>query len=405
MKRLKTWLWLCLGVVLAAVAAFLLWPTADWYLAASAEQREAAIGPLDGMEAFAERETAEDIAALLAADPGEAIPRPFRYLVPLAAGHSGKLTDLPAARWRLGDLLGEYPDRSLLVSDICRHHQARLESLRDRSRRVIRIPRDRGDGVRLVLKADFEDLERSTGVHLDTAGRQAILEKAMKILQGRAREMLGAHAAVNLAGADQIQLRIPGTRDLDRVRSIATILGRLTFHLADTDSLALVREHFVSDGGQPFDEEGNVLDTAVLDVLPAGTVIRGVFTRDEYGIERYKGYAVVIEKPGLDGTAIRDTAVSLDKYTGRPVVNFRLTAEGGEAFYRLTSANIGKVLAIIYDDRIKAQATVSSAIRDAVTVQGFSEDEARELALLLRTGSLPVRLAVVEERVLEPATE
>ena len=134
-------------------------------------------------------------------------------------------------------------------------------------------------------------------------------------------------------------------------------------------------------------------------------MIRGVFKRDEHGLERYKGYAVVLEQPGLDGTAIRDAAVSRNNLTGEPVVNFRLTAEGGEAFYRLTSASIGKVLAILYDDRIKAQATIKSAIRDMVQVEGFSADEARELALLLKIGSLPVRLEVIEEQVLESKKE
>jgi preprotein translocase subunit SecD len=111
----------------------------------------------------------------------------------------------------------------------------------------------------------------------------------------------------------------------------------------------------------------------------------------------------VIEKPGLDGTAIRDAAVSRGSLTGDPVVNFTLTPEGGETFYRFTSANVGKVLCILHDDRIKAQAKISTSIRDQVMVAGFSSDEARELALLLKIGSLPVRLEVVEEQVLEPA--
>jgi preprotein translocase subunit SecD len=405
MKRSGMWLWLCLGVVLAAVAGILLWPTADWYLAASPDQREAATGSFNGMNAFVQKQTAEDVAELQAMDAQAAIPRQFRYIVPLAAGHLKKFTDRPASRWRLGDLLGEYPDRGLLAADISGHHWARLEGLRDRSPRVIRFVRARGGGVQLVVKADFEGLERSTGTILDDTGRQAVIEKAIDVLESRAREVLGVTAMVRQAGFDRILLRIPGTRDLERVRSIATIRGRLTFNLADTDSLAAVRAHYVSTGGEPFDEEGNVKDAPVPGLLPAGSVIRGVFTRDKRSLEQYKGYAVVIEKPGLDGTAIRDALVSRDNLTGLPVVNFRLTPEGGETFYRFTSANVGKVLAVLYDDRIRAQATIRTAISDMVQVAGFSEDEARELALLLKTGSLPVRLEVVEARLLEPATE
>lgn len=405
MKRLGMWLWLCLGVVLAGLAAFLLWPTVDWYLAASGDQREAATGSLGGMNAYVKEVTAEDFAELLAMDPQDAIPRQFRYLVPLAAGHLRKFSDRPASRWRLGDLLGEYPDRSLLASDISEHHWARLEGLRDRSRRVLRFVRDRGGSVQLVVKADFEGLERSTGKILDETGRQAVIEKTMEVLETRMREWGLVISTVRQVGFDRILLRIPATRDIERVRWFATAGARLTFNLADTDSLAVVRSYFVSNGGEPFDEAGNVRDAAVLDLLPGGSVIRGVFKRDEHGLEQYKGYTVVIEKPGLDGAAIRDAAVSRNSITGGPVVNFRLTPEGGETFYRFTSTNVGKVLTILYDDRIKAQATIRSPIRDMVQVEGFSEDEARELALLLKIGSLPVRLEVVEEQVLEPATQ
>ena len=238
MKRLRMWLWLCLGVVLAGAAAFLLWPTVDWYLAASPDQREAATGSLNGMSAYVEKKTAADIAELLAADPREAIPRQFRYLVPLAAGHLRKLTGLPASRWRLGGLLGEYPDRSLLESDISGHHWTQLEGLRDRSRRVLRFERDQGEGVQLVVKADFQGLERSTGTILDETGRQAIIAKAIDVLKTRMREWGLGTLTVRQVGFDRILLRIPGTRDIERVRWFTTAGARLTFNLADTDSLA-----------------------------------------------------------------------------------------------------------------------------------------------------------------------
>ena len=78
--------------------------------------------------------------------------------------------------------------------------------------------------------------------------------------------------------------------------------------------------------------------------------------------------------------------------TGQPTVNFVLTSEGGEIFYKLTSANVGKVLAVVLDNKIKAQATIRDSIRDQVQVEGFEAEEARDLALVLRTGSLPVPL-------------
>jgi preprotein translocase subunit SecD len=75
-----------------------------------------------------------------------------------------------------------------------------------------------------------------------------------------------------------------------------------------------------------------------------------------------------------------------------------LDSEGGDIFYRLTSANVGKPLAIVLDDKVKSQATINSAIRDAVRLTGFGAEEAENIALILRTAALPVELEVVNQQ-------
>jgi len=404
MKRPR--LWLGIGIALAGAAVVLLWPTVDWYLRATPAQRNAASGSLRGMNAYVQAKTGEDLAALVAMDAADAIPREFRYLVPLAAGHLRKSTRPPPTSGRLGDLFSGYPDRSLLASDIAEHHWARLESLRDRYWRVLRFGRDGGGGsVRLVVKADFEDFARSTGKAPDSTERQRLLTQASGVLEARLRDLSRGTPVVRRMADDRILLSIPGTRDLERARSIATTQGRITFNIADTDSLAVVRELLRAGGGSPLDEEGNVVDPALLGLLPRGSVIRGVYQLDRHGQEKLAGYAVVSEKPGLDGTEIRDAVVGRDQLTRQPTINFILSPEGGETFYRLTSSSIGRVLAILYDGRIRAQATIRTPIRDMVQVAGFSEDEARAIGLMLRTGSLPVRLEVVEAQVMERTTQ
>jgi preprotein translocase subunit SecD len=75
-----------------------------------------------------------------------------------------------------------------------------------------------------------------------------------------------------------------------------------------------------------------------------------------------------------------------------------LDTEGAEIFYRLTSANVGKPLAIVLDGRVKSQATIQTAIRDAVRLTGFGQEEANNIALTLRTAALPVELEVVNQQ-------
>ena len=59
---------------------------------------------------------------------------------------------------------------------------------------------------------------------------------------------------------------------------------------------------------------------------------------------------------------------------------------------------MGKPLAIVLDDRVKSQAAIQTAIRDAVRLTGFGQDEANNIALTLRTAALPVELEVVNQQ-------
>jgi preprotein translocase subunit SecD len=125
-----------------------------------------------------------------------------------------------------------------------------------------------------------------------------------------------------------------------------------------------------------------------------------VYTKDAYGIDQLRGFTVITEQFGLSGNYIRDARVSADPITGRPVVNFFLTSEGGDIFYKFTSDNVNRTLAVVLGDKVKAQARIAEPIRDAVRVTGFEREEADDLALVLRTGALPVPLEVINQQAI-----
>ncbi|MCL2128442.1 MAG: protein translocase subunit SecD, partial [Treponema sp.] len=131
----------------------------------------------------------------------------------------------------------------------------------------------------------------------------------------------------------------------------------------------------------------------------------GVYQKDQYGLDEQSRnpdgslrYAALKKEVGLDGNHIRSAVVDRNNLEGRPEVTFMLDAEGGEIFYRLTSANVGKPMAIVLDNRVKSQATIQTAIRDAVRLTGFGQEEANNIALTLRTAALPVDLEVVNQQ-------
>jgi len=102
--------------------------------------------------------------------------------------------------------------------------------------------------------------------------------------------------------------------------------------------------------------------------------------------------------PALDGNYIEEAVVERGSMDGKPEVVFRLSSEGGEIFYRLTSANVGKPLAIVLDDRVRSSARISTGIRERGQITGFDADEAQNIALVLRTAALPVELEVASQQ-------
>jgi len=90
---------------------------------------------------------------------------------------------------------------------------------------------------------------------------------------------------------------------------------------------------------------------------------------------------------------------------GEPQISFELDAAGTTAFAAATQANIGKVITIYLDSQVLMSPTVNSAITDGkgAISGGFTAEQASNYALLLRSGSLPVKLVAISEEVVGPS--
>jgi protein-export membrane protein SecD len=102
----------------------------------------------------------------------------------------------------------------------------------------------------------------------------------------------------------------------------------------------------------------------------------------------------------MTGEDLVDAQTSFDPQTNEPVVNFRLNANGGRKFGEVTSQNVGRPFAIVLDNVVISAPVIRQPILSAsgVISGGFSVQSANELAILLRAGSLPAKLTIVEER-------
>jgi preprotein translocase subunit SecD len=107
----------------------------------------------------------------------------------------------------------------------------------------------------------------------------------------------------------------------------------------------------------------------------------------------------------LRGDRLETAFVSPDPdRPGGMQINFRFDRRGARSFAKLTEANVGNLLAIVLDDVVKSAPNIKSKIPSGEgVIQGsFTDQEARDLAIVLRAGALPVSLKVIEERTIGP---
>ncbi|MBM3276320.1 MAG: protein translocase subunit SecD, partial [Candidatus Sericytochromatia bacterium] len=89
--------------------------------------------------------------------------------------------------------------------------------------------------------------------------------------------------------------------------------------------------------------------------------------------------------------------VSLDPTTGEPVVNFEFDAEGARLFSQITRRNLGRPLGIFLDDQLLSAPTVQAEISERGIITGLTATGAKNLAIQLNAGALPVPVEVIQE--------
>ena len=392
-KRLR------LGIILVfvGIAVAFLMPTISWHLLLPEDERQLATSSRDQIRIASQQRAGADLQTLRTlynGDPDASIPEDLRFLRAPARDQyrfEGKPVPSP---WTVEQLFDGFPDESTLLGELESDHRQRLLDLKELTTRSLQLGLDLQGGMYVLIEPDFEELAAELGPLTD-ADRQDALARALEILNNRIDQFGLTEPSISQQGDDYIVVELPGAPDPERMRNFIVGKGRLGFHLVDPEGQTAFDDYQRANPGNFLAADGSLRDP---DVLPAGTALHGVYEKDTYGVDQLLGYAVIKEEVGLSGEYINDSRVDRDPITGRPEVLFFLSPEGGEIFFKLTQENVGEVLAVLLDDRVKARAQISQPIRNQVRVTGFTQGEADDLALVLRTGSLPVPLEIVSQQ-------
>jgi preprotein translocase subunit SecD len=181
----------------------------------------------------------------------------------------------------------------------------------------------------------------------------------------------------------QLLVQMPGVDDPARVKEILKTAALLElFEVKDGPFGS--RQEALSKHGGVFP-----LNTLLFQALPRGG--------------QDQGWYLLNRTPVITGRDLRDAHAQQGEL-GRWETNFVLTQDAARRFERFTEANIGNRLAIVLDKMVLSAPTIQNKISDTGRITGAANhEEAADLALNLRAGSLPASVVYMEERSIGPA--
>ncbi|QYU69815.1 protein translocase subunit SecD [Leptolyngbya sp. 15MV] len=251
----------------------------------------------------------------------------------------------------------------------------------DRMRELI-MPQVNGTG--LTREWDLQVVDQTRFVLTPTSAglSQAVtdaMDSATEVVRKRIDELGTREPTIIRQGDTRIVVQVPGLQDPEQLKELLGQTAKLEFKLVDQSALpADVAQGIAPPGSQIF----------------------------PYAVgSGFEGQSIAVRRlGGIQGDNLINAQQSFDQQNNAPIVNIQFNQQGGARFARLTQENVGKPFAIILDGEVISAPNINEPILGgAARISGnFTVESANQLAISLRSGALPVDLAVVEERTVGP---
>jgi preprotein translocase subunit SecD len=229
----------------------------------------------------------------------------------------------------------------------------------------MRLGLDLSGGIHLVYEADLSDIGNETA--------SEAMDGVVDIIGRRVNAYGVSEPVIQRQGGDRITIQLPGIKDMQAAVDLVGQTAELDFRELTTESWDYIQQ-FIDQGLLPDYE--TLTEQGAIQWIPATAI-------------------------GSDGQAVhltgkylnRNTYVVIDQNTNEPRVHFEFNSEGADLFAQITGRLIEKPLGIFLDDGYVSSPIVKSKIEGGSgVIENIKLDAARDLAILLNAGALPVSL-------------
>jgi len=216
--------------------------------------------------------------------------------------------------------------------------------------------------------------------------REESVVQARQTIERRVNELGVTEPSIAQQGADEILVQLPGVTDVEHAKEIIGSPGMLELKLVEQGQAATKEDMLRATGG----------------VVPADMELLSGAPDPSSGPAGAASFYLVRRVAAVTGHDLRSSRVEMDE--NLPAVGFTLNPQGAAAFGRVTGENIGKHLAIVLDKTVQSAPRIENRISDSGRIHGsFTQQEAQDLSLILRSGALPATLTYLEERTIGPS--
>jgi preprotein translocase subunit SecD len=229
----------------------------------------------------------------------------------------------------------------------------------------MRLGLDLSGGIHLVYEADLSEIGNETAAEA--------MDGVVDIISRRVDAYGVSEPIIQKQGGDRISIQLPGIKDMQAAVNLVGQTAELDFRELTSESWEFISQ-FIDQGLQPDYE--TLTQEGTIEWIPATAI-------DSDGQEIH-----------LTGKYLkRETYVELDQNTNEPRVRFEFDGEGADLFAEITGRLVEKPLGIFLDDEYVSSPIVKSKIEGGTgVIENMNLDDARDLAILLNAGALPVAL-------------
>jgi protein-export membrane protein SecD len=199
------------------------------------------------------------------------------------------------------------------------------------------------------------------------------IEASIETIRRRVDAFGTTEPSIQRQGRNRVLVQVPGIQDVERLKKLIGETGKLEFKLVDPAA--------------------NAAQVAESKHVPPGDVLL-------YSTSTPPLPYVIKNQSLVSGENLVDAQAAFDQRSGEPVVTFRFDAAGAKRFAKVTQDNVGLPFAIILDNKVISAPVIREPILGGTgQISGnFSVKETADLSVLLRSGALPAKLTVIEER-------